>query len=139
MWKSELFAEKEAFFFSQVFPDNEVTKGQLTMELKRLRMIQDGVTWPKENVDLPVISYQSCECGDLSPASRFLHELTGTSQSWNSRKPVPWFSSLVSFTTLEHSLMNTLVGVICWQNKSGKMLLPLSSVEFTNTPMQRTT
>ena len=64
--KLSFFAEKEAFFFSQVFPDNEVTKGQLTMELKRLRMIQDGVTWPKENVDLPVISYQSCECGDLS-------------------------------------------------------------------------
>lgn len=48
-------------FTSQVFPDNEVTKGQLTMELKRLRKTQDGLVWPKDNVDLPVISYQSCE------------------------------------------------------------------------------
>jgi len=31
------------------------------MQLKHLRKTQDGLTWPKENVDLPVISYQSCE------------------------------------------------------------------------------
>jgi hypothetical protein len=31
------------------------------MEFKRLRKTQDGLTWPKENVDLPVISYQSCD------------------------------------------------------------------------------
>jgi stearoyl-CoA desaturase (delta-9 desaturase) len=30
------------------------------MELKRLRQTQDGLVWPKDNVDLPVISYQSC-------------------------------------------------------------------------------
>ena len=44
------------------------------MELKRLRRIQDGVTWPKENVDLPVISYQSCKCHGPSHLSRFRHE-----------------------------------------------------------------
>jgi stearoyl-CoA desaturase (delta-9 desaturase) len=56
-----VFGKMNRSAISQVFPDNEVTKGQLTMELKRLRGIQDGLTWPKENVDLPVISYQSCE------------------------------------------------------------------------------
>jgi len=41
------------------------------MELKRLRGIQDGVTWPKENIDLPVISYQSCECCNPSHTFTF--------------------------------------------------------------------
>ena len=121
---------------SQVFPDNEVTKGQLTMELKRLRGIQDGVTWPKENVDLPVISYQNCESYD---PSRFLCKLTSTLQSWSSHKPAPLLSSLASFTTLVRSSMSTLAAVICWQSKSGKMLQQLSSVEFTNTRMPHIT
>jgi stearoyl-CoA desaturase (Delta-9 desaturase) len=43
-----------------VFPENEVRKGQLTMQLKRLREVQDGIQWPVVN-DLPVISWQSCE------------------------------------------------------------------------------
>lgn len=44
----------------QTFPDNEVAKGQLTMQLKRLRQTQDGLTWPQDTTDLPVISWQSC-------------------------------------------------------------------------------
>ena len=44
----------------KVFPDNEVKKGQLTMQLKRLREAQDSLEWPQECLDLPIISWQSC-------------------------------------------------------------------------------
>ncbi len=45
----------------KVFPDNEVRKGQLTMELKRLRVTQEKLAWPTSSDDLPVISYESCK------------------------------------------------------------------------------
>ncbi|KAF8488071.1 hypothetical protein JB92DRAFT_3018269 [Gautieria morchelliformis] len=41
------------------FPENEVKKGQLTMELKKLRSTQDRLTWPSDSNDLPVISWES--------------------------------------------------------------------------------
>jgi stearoyl-CoA desaturase (delta-9 desaturase) len=44
----------------KVFPDNEVRKGQLTMQLKKLRRQQDNLAWPSDSNDLPVISYESC-------------------------------------------------------------------------------
>ena len=43
-----------------MFPDNEVRKGQLTMQLKKLRETQEGLEWPSNNDDLPVISWESC-------------------------------------------------------------------------------
>jgi stearoyl-CoA desaturase (delta-9 desaturase) len=46
--------------FSKIFPDNEVKKGQLTMQLKKLRETQDKLVWPSDNNDLPVISWESC-------------------------------------------------------------------------------
>lgn len=42
------------------FPENEVKKGQLTMELKKLRRTQDNLQWPQDSNDLPVISWDSC-------------------------------------------------------------------------------
>lgn len=45
----------------KVFPDNEVRKGQLTMELKKLRETQEKLAWPSNSDDLPVISWESCE------------------------------------------------------------------------------
>lgn len=45
----------------KVFPDNEVKKGQLTMQLKKLKELQDGVEWAPEPTGLPVISWESCE------------------------------------------------------------------------------
>lgn len=48
-----------------MFPDNEVRKGQLTMELKKLRETQEKLTWPSDNSDLPVISWESCKCFPL--------------------------------------------------------------------------
>ncbi|KAI5889751.1 uncharacterized protein SCHCODRAFT_02635511 [Schizophyllum commune H4-8] len=43
----------------KVFPDNEVRKGQLTMQLKRLRETQERLTWPSDSNDLPVITWES--------------------------------------------------------------------------------
>lgn len=42
------------------FPDNEVKKGVLTMQLKKLRETQDKLAWPSDNNDLPVVSWESC-------------------------------------------------------------------------------
>jgi stearoyl-CoA desaturase (delta-9 desaturase) len=44
----------------QTFPENEVKKGQLTMWLKKLRHEQDELAWPADNVDLPVVTWDSC-------------------------------------------------------------------------------
>lgn len=46
----------------KVFPENEVRKGQLTMQLKRLRETQEGLTFAPDVNELPVISWESCEC-----------------------------------------------------------------------------
>jgi stearoyl-CoA desaturase (delta-9 desaturase) len=40
------------------FPDNEVRKGRLTMELKKLRQVQEEIQWPTEEA-LPVIDWAS--------------------------------------------------------------------------------
>lgn len=44
----------------KVFPENEVRKGQLTMELKKLKETQERLAWPSDSNDLPVISWESC-------------------------------------------------------------------------------
>lgn len=42
------------------FPDSEIDKGRLTMELKRLKARQDNTQWPASSNDLPVINWESC-------------------------------------------------------------------------------
>ncbi|KAF8218935.1 hypothetical protein L208DRAFT_1383159, partial [Tricholoma matsutake] len=37
----------------KVFPDNEVRKGQLAMQLKKLRETQETLEWPSNSDDLP--------------------------------------------------------------------------------------
>jgi len=44
-----------------VFPSNEINKGVLTMQLKRLRETQEGIEWPSESRDLPVVGWDECE------------------------------------------------------------------------------
>lgn len=44
----------------KTFPENEIAKGQLSMELKQLRARQDGIKWPAGTGDMPVISWDSC-------------------------------------------------------------------------------
>ena len=36
-------------------------KGELTIQLKRLRQKQDALSWPSEKQDLPVITWEDCE------------------------------------------------------------------------------
>ncbi|GJE88813.1 delta9-fatty acid desaturase [Phanerochaete sordida] len=43
----------------KIFPDNEVKKGQLTMQLKKLRETQEGLVWAPPVEDMPVISWES--------------------------------------------------------------------------------
>ncbi|KAK1227712.1 stearoyl-CoA 9-desaturase [Marasmius sp. AFHP31] len=40
------------------FPDNEVSKGQLTMQLKKLKETQDQLQWPSDSNDLPVVTWE---------------------------------------------------------------------------------
>ena len=44
----------------KVFPENEINKGQLTMQLKRLELVQRQITWPRCSKELPVITWESC-------------------------------------------------------------------------------
>jgi stearoyl-CoA desaturase (delta-9 desaturase) len=46
----------------KAFPDNEVKKGQLTMELKKLKAKTDELKWPTTSNDLPIISWDGCMC-----------------------------------------------------------------------------
>ncbi|EPQ54719.1 delta 9-fatty acid desaturase protein [Gloeophyllum trabeum ATCC 11539] len=43
----------------KTFPDNEVKKGQLTMQLKRLREVQDQIHWASDIKELPVITWDT--------------------------------------------------------------------------------
>ncbi|KAJ8508620.1 hypothetical protein ONZ45_g9109 [Pleurotus djamor] len=72
----------------KTFPDNEVRKGMLTMELKKLRCVQEGITWPKETQDLKVVSWESYQeqsrkrplilvAGYIHDVSDFLEEHPG--------------------------------------------------------------
>src|ERR1700679_1713296 len=64
----------------QVFPDNEVRKGQLTMQLKKLRETQEHLTWPSDSNDLVVISWESfreqAEKRPLIVIAGFIHDVS---------------------------------------------------------------
>lgn len=45
----------------RVFPSNEIEKGAFTMKLKKLRKIQDSLTWPVPMEQLPVVSWEACK------------------------------------------------------------------------------
>jgi stearoyl-CoA desaturase (Delta-9 desaturase) len=50
----------------RVFPEGEVNKCLLTMEMKKLKRRQDSLPWPVPMNELPVIDWESCECSKLS-------------------------------------------------------------------------
>ncbi|CAK5271149.1 unnamed protein product [Mycena citricolor] len=64
----------------KTFPENEVRKGQLTMQLKRLRVTQDALVWPTDSNDLPVINWESYQKQSaerpLVLISGFIHDVT---------------------------------------------------------------
>ncbi|PSR76345.1 hypothetical protein PHLCEN_2v8519 [Hermanssonia centrifuga] len=43
----------------RVFPENEIQKGSLNMELKRLKKIQDRLRWPIDPETLPILSWEA--------------------------------------------------------------------------------
>ncbi|KAK0506400.1 delta 9-fatty acid desaturase protein [Armillaria luteobubalina] len=64
----------------KVFPDNEVRKGLLTMQLKRLRETQESLVWPSNSEDLPVVSFDSFQTQSqkrpLILISGFIHDVS---------------------------------------------------------------
>jgi len=63
-----------------MFPENEVRKGQLTMELKKLKETQERLAWPSHSDDLPVISWESYQeqskKRSLILISGFIHDVS---------------------------------------------------------------
>lgn len=51
----------------KVFSANEIEKGMLTMELKRLKKVQDGLAWPLKKEQLGIWSWEKCECRSCAP------------------------------------------------------------------------
>lgn len=66
-----------------VFPENEIQKGELTMQLRKLKTFQDRIKWPLDPTTLPIVEWESCKqlhqvisCAILmSPAYQFNHSL----------------------------------------------------------------
>ncbi|KAG8961516.1 hypothetical protein FRC00_012036 [Tulasnella sp. 408] len=62
------------------FPENEVKKGQLTMELKRLKAKSEKIEWPVDSNDLPVVSWDSfqeqAKARPLVLISGFIHDVS---------------------------------------------------------------
>ncbi|KAJ7282415.1 delta9-fatty acid desaturase, partial [Mycena rebaudengoi] len=58
----------------KVFPDNEVRKGQLTMQLKRLRETQEKLAWPSDSNDLP--TWSKPRSTPLILISGFIHDVS---------------------------------------------------------------
>jgi stearoyl-CoA desaturase (Delta-9 desaturase) len=44
----------------RVFSSNEIEKCALTMQLKKLKQVQDSLVWPVTPKDLPVITWETC-------------------------------------------------------------------------------
>jgi len=64
----------------KAFPENEVKKGQLTMELKKLKSKSDKIEWPKDSNDLPVVSWdafqEQAKTRPLVLISGFIHDVS---------------------------------------------------------------
>ncbi|KAI0643629.1 hypothetical protein C8Q79DRAFT_1012205 [Trametes meyenii] len=63
-----------------VFPENEISKGELSMELKRLKQVQDRIRWPVKAEELPVVSWETfqenAEKRLLVIVSGFIHDVS---------------------------------------------------------------
>jgi len=64
----------------KTFPDNEVSKGVLTMKLKKLRETQENLGWPKDSNDLPVVNWETFQAQSakrpLILVSGFIHDVS---------------------------------------------------------------
>ncbi|KAI0069240.1 delta 9-fatty acid desaturase protein [Artomyces pyxidatus] len=64
----------------KLFPDGEIRKGQLTMQLKRLKIEQDRLPKPPDSKELPVVSWESFQeqsrACPLVLVSGFIHDVS---------------------------------------------------------------
>ncbi|KZV81110.1 delta 9-fatty acid desaturase [Exidia glandulosa HHB12029] len=110
------------------FPDNEIKKGQLTMELKKMREIQDKIVWPSSSNDLPVVSWESFQeqarhrplivvAGFIHDVSSFVDEHPGgrhlLSKNFGKDATVPFFGGVYDHSNAAHNLLAMMrVGVL---------------------------
>ncbi|KAI0352765.1 hypothetical protein OH77DRAFT_1484997 [Trametes cingulata] len=64
----------------RVFPGNEISKAEFTMELKKMKVVQDRIRWPATVDELPVVSWETFqrEAGERSLVlvSGFIHDVS---------------------------------------------------------------
>jgi stearoyl-CoA desaturase (delta-9 desaturase) len=48
----------------RVFPSNEIKKGALSMQLKKLHKLQGSLKWPELVGVLPTVSWETCMSGN---------------------------------------------------------------------------
>ncbi|KAF8833062.1 hypothetical protein BDN67DRAFT_1021412, partial [Paxillus ammoniavirescens] len=64
----------------KTFLDNEVQKGELTMQLKNLHQKQEALSWPSEKSNLPVITWEDyqwqAEACTLICIAGFIHDIS---------------------------------------------------------------
>ncbi|KDQ17917.1 hypothetical protein BOTBODRAFT_154861 [Botryobasidium botryosum FD-172 SS1] len=62
------------------FPENEIQKGALAMQLKKARALSDRLQWPPDSNELPVITWESfqeqAETRPLVLIAGFIHDLS---------------------------------------------------------------
>jgi len=66
-------------------PENEVEKAKLTMELKKLRDVQERIKWPKDAEDLPVVDWETCKWHSLIAVSERLTEQISVKEQCKTR------------------------------------------------------
>ena len=94
----------------RVFPDNEIRKGELTMSLKRLKRVQDGLVWPRKSTELPIIDWKTCTC--FSPDTLPLRKCYLLSDPSPDFSTLPLFLFFISRSAAIHKRMKERVGTI---------------------------
>ncbi|KAF8664117.1 hypothetical protein AX16_000807 [Volvariella volvacea WC 439] len=64
----------------RVFPTNEIQKGALSMQLKKLQKVQNAINWPQSPENLPIVSWKEfqreAESRPLILVSGFIHDVS---------------------------------------------------------------
>ncbi|KDQ17913.1 hypothetical protein BOTBODRAFT_543546 [Botryobasidium botryosum FD-172 SS1] len=78
-WLIVAFAKLGLASQLKAFPENEIQKGQLTMQLKKAREMSDRLQWPPSSSELPVVSWESfqeqAKARTLVLVAGFIHDV----------------------------------------------------------------
>ncbi|KII85414.1 hypothetical protein PLICRDRAFT_44716 [Plicaturopsis crispa FD-325 SS-3] len=112
----------------RVFPSNEVEKGALSMKLKQLKEVQDGLAWPVPSDKLPVVSWESFQeesksrpllliSGFIHDASDFVDRHPGgrslITSSTGKDMTAPFFGGIYAHSHAAHNLLAMMrVGIL---------------------------